>query len=84
MQKGGGDDTRRQLWERQTPSEPSHLEPPCDKGRGPNKTGVFIRHEVGMGDKKAACHQRPQAPTSISNSTDPFQMHSLTPRVPSF
>lgn len=65
MWKGRERETRaRQLQERQT----SHLEPHHDKGRGPSKTGMFIRHEVGVGTE-------PTGPTPISDSAHSKPSH---------
>lgn len=66
MQKGRERETHtQQLWERQT----SHLEPHRDKGRGPNRTRVFIRHEVAVGDRQSCLSSEPTGPTPISDST---------------
>lgn len=55
--RGGRGRHAQQLWERQT----SHLEPHGDKGRGPDKTGVFIIREVGVGDRQCCLSSEPQA-----------------------
>lgn len=59
MGRGGHTPT---VMKRQTPHEPSHLESPCDKGRGPNKTGMFIRHEVRVRDKQSWLSSEPTGP----------------------